>query len=107
MSQELLLQIHQAEEQAEQIHQKAINEAREIIKAVEEATAIDARQAAKDIREGAQRLIDEARIGTEDEIKSLEVRRSAEREAMKEMAMRRVDEAAKTLFERIVENGHR
>ena len=107
MSMALLKQIEQAERQAEEIRVNAAREAREIIKAVEEEVAAGARQAAKEIREDAQRLIEEARLGTEDEIKSLEVRRTAEREAMRQLAQNRVDNAARAVFERIVKDGNR
>lgn len=107
MSMELLREIEQAEHKAEETRLSAVREAREIIKAVEEATVINARQASKDIRDGAQRLIEEAKLGTEDEIKSLEVRRGAEHEALRILAQSRLENAARMIFERTVRDGNR
>lgn len=107
LSTTLLEQIREAEQQAEQIRSAAGKEAREIIKSVEEAVVQESRQGLKDIHEGAQRLVEETRISTGDEIKTLELRRSAEREAMKALAQSRIENAGRTIFERVVANGHR
>lgn len=107
MSLDLLSKIEQAEKAAEEIKLEAARQAREIIKSTEEACMISEREAVKDIREGAQRLIDEVRVGTQDEIRTLEVRRSLEREKIREAAQANLDKAGQAIFERIVSNGDR
>lgn len=107
MSLALLNQIVGSENEAEEIRRAAVREARDLIKSVEEVLIIEARQAAKDIREGAQRLTEEARLGTEDEIKALEVRRSAEHAAMRERSLQKVEAAAQMIYERIRSDGNR
>lgn len=107
LSLDLLSQIERAEQSAEEVRADAAREARDILKAVEEACLVSERDAARDIREGAQRLTEETRIGTQDEIRALEVRRSGEREILRRDAQGRVAQAGGLVFERVVKNGHR
>ena len=107
MSNAILGQIEAAEQAAEEIRAKAAREAREMIKSVEEAVVIESRQMGKSLHEESQRRIEAARLRVGDEIKSLEVRRSAEREAMRKLAQARVKSAGQAVFERVVDNGHR
>ncbi len=103
----VLKQIEEAEAAAESIRLDAVREARDMLKSVEEAGISQARQAAKALSEETQKRMDAARVLIRDEIKSLEVRRGAEREAMRNLAMARVKDAGLAVFERIVSDGNR
>lgn len=107
MSLDLLSKIEQAEKAAEEIRLEAAKQAREMMKSTEEACMISEREAVKEIREEAQRLIDEVRVGTQDEIRTLEVRRSLQRENIREKAQGNLGKAGQAIFERIVSNGNR
>lgn len=107
MTEGLIEKIEAAEAEAEGIRAGAVREAREMVKAVEEACLEAEREAAKDARAAAQKIIEEARLTTQDEINTLEVRRSAEREAMRELAASKSEHTTKNLFERIVLDGNR
>lgn len=107
MADTILERIQAAEEEAQAIRAQAAREARDILKATEEDMSLKARQMAKAQTELAQRRVEGARVMIGDEIKALEVRRSAQREAMKKEAAARVDQAGKLIFERVVLNGHR
>ncbi len=107
MAETLLEQIEKAEQQADEIRAQAAREARDIIKSVEEASAAMSRQAVKEMHEAASRTLEEARISTQDEIKTLEMRRSAERESLKKLAQARVSKAGRAIFERVVADGAR
>lgn len=107
MSSTILEQIEKAEHEAESIRVQATREARDIVKAVEEASIAQGRQAARSQAEAAQRKIEAARVLIGDEIKALEVRRGAERENLRKAASARVDKAGQLIFERVVLDGHR
>ena len=99
MAMELLRQIQEAEAQADKIRQDAADEAREMVKA---AIAAQQRQEAKDIRELTRQALSDAQAATEDEIQTMAVRRSAQREELKRQAQGRVKEAERVVFERII-----
>ena len=107
MSESILLQREKMEQEAEQIVRDASRQARDMVKSVDEACVAQERVAARDIRDSAQRLLEERRQGVQGEIKLLEVKRAAEREALCQDAMKRVPMAADLIFERIVKNGNR
>ena len=107
MTDELLDKIEAAEAEAEGLRAEAAREARDIVKSVEEACLAEEREAMLKIRQDANQIIDQMRQVTQDEIRTLEVRRSAEREAMRGIAQARVDIAANAIFERIVLHGNR
>ncbi|MGI6182992.1 MAG: hypothetical protein ACOYIH_02700 [Candidatus Fimadaptatus sp.] len=107
MSESVMLQIEKMEQEAEQIVKDASREARDMVKSVDEACMAQERASARDIRDSAQQLLKERRQGVEGEIKLLEVKRAAEREALCKDARRRVAMAADLIFERIVKNGDR
>lgn len=107
MAQSLLTEILAAEQRAEALIAQAQSEAREIVKAVEEANAALTRQAVQDMHEAAQKRLSDARAATQDEIKALELRRSAEREALKRTAQQRVSQAGAAVFEKVVNHGDR
>lgn len=101
----LLDQIEQAEQEADVIRANAQKEAREIIKSVEEANSAMERQMTSDIYEQSSKKVESARTATQDEIKALELRREAQREALKRQAQSRVSQAAMAVFERVVHHG--
>lgn len=107
MASTLLDLIEQAEQQADDARQDAAREAREIIKAVEEANTQMERQQTRDMHEAAQRRLDAIKMSVCDEIKALELRRQSEREAMKRLAQAKVSEASIAVFERVVGHGNR
>ena len=107
MSITVLKQIEDSEVTAESIRMDALKQAREMIKSVEEACVIEARQSAKVLGEEMQKRAEDARVLIGDEIKSLEVRRSTERESLRARAQARVGQAGQDVFERVVDNGHR
>ena len=102
MAMELLRQIQEAEAQADKIRQDAADEAREMVKDAEAAIAAQQRQEAKDIRELTRQTLSDAQSATEDEIQTMAVRRSAQREELKRQAQGRVKEAERVVFERII-----
>ena len=102
MAMELLRQIQEAEAQADKIRQDAADEAREMVKAAEAVIAAQQRQEAKDIRELTRQTLSDAQAATEDEIQTMAVRRSAQREELKRQAQGRVKEAERVVFERII-----
>ncbi len=103
----LLTEITEAEAQADEIRAQAQKEAREIIKAVEEANLAMERQAQRDMHDLAAKQVEDAKAATMDEIKALELRRSSEREALKRTAQAKVSQAGAALFERVVSHGNR
>jgi vacuolar-type H+-ATPase subunit H len=102
MSSEILRRIQEAEEQADLIHQEAARDARDIVKGVETAISAQARDAQKELRDKVLTVLADARAATEDEIRTLEVRRAAEREELRRAAKERVKAACDAIFERIV-----
>ena len=72
------------------------------MKAAEAAIAAQQRQEAKDIRELTRQALNDAQAATEDEIQTMAVRRSAQREELKRQAQGRVKEAERVVFERII-----
>ena len=102
MAMELLRQIQEADAQAVKIRQDAADEAREMVKAAVAAFAAQQRQEAKDIRELTRQALSDAQAATEDEIQTMAVRRSAQREELKRQAQGRVKEAERVVFERII-----
>ncbi len=102
LSLELINQIEQAEREAEEIRNNSLREARDVIKSVDEASIIYVRNSQLEIRDSVQRIIEEARIRTQDEIKELEIKRAMERESIRRAAQKKLDIASKLIFERIV-----
>ena len=102
MSAEILKRIQEAEGQADQIRQEAAHDARDIVKGVESAISAQTRDAQKELRDKVQTVLSDARAATEDEIRTLEVRRAAEREELRKAAKERVKAAGEAIFERIV-----
>ena len=107
LSESIMLQIEKMEQEADNIVKDASRQAREMVQSVDEACMARERAATRDIRDEAQRMLEERRQSVQGEIKLLNVRRAAEREAMCKEARQRVNMAADLIFERIVNNGDR
>ena len=107
LSESIMLQIEKMEQEADNIVKDASRQARDMVKSVDEACMAQERAATRDIRDEAQRMLEERRQSVQGEIKLLIVRRAAEREAMCNEARQRVNMAADLIFERIVNNGDR
>ena len=107
MSLDLLTEIEEAEAKAETIKQEAIAEAREMIKAAEEAILAVERDAAKEIREDAAGVVGEAEVGARDQIRALEIRKVSERKLLTDSGIGRVERAGAYIFERVVDHGDR
>ena len=107
MALSMIGKIEEAEQEAARIVQEARREAGDIVKSVEDAITVEDRQSMRELHEETQGIIEKARVGVLDEIKALEVRRGLEREAVTRAARTNIPEAAKAVFERIVEYGAR
>ncbi len=107
MSLDLLTEIEETEALAEAIKQEAIAEAREMIKAAEEAILAAERDAAKEAREDAASVVDEAEVGAQDQIRALEIRKTSERKLLRDSGIGRIDRAGAFIFERVVGHGDR
>lgn len=106
MSMELLGRVEQAEAQAEAIRAQAQQEAREMIKGVEEACVAGERAAALDQRGMSQRILEDARSTAEKRIEAMAADETASREAMVADAKKKVGAAATLIFKRVVEDGN-
>ncbi len=106
LSLEVLSQIREAEEKAENIRQDAQREAREIIKSVESACASAERSAAVDHRGMYQQMMEGKRQEVMLHLK--ENREAADAKVSSEMkqAEKRLDQAASLIFERVVKHGN-
>lgn len=107
MSLEILKSIEQAEGRAEEIRAQAQREARDMIKASEEASVQNERSAALEQRGVVQAILDDARRAAEKRIASMAQEEEAACQAVAEAARKHLDAAANLIFERVVENGHR
>ena len=107
MSMTLIHDINAAENAAEEIRQVAARDARDLVKGVEEALAAYEREENAKTRDAAAQALSEAKKRAETDIHAIEVRRSAERQALRQVAEGRVAKAAQFIFERIVADGDR
>ena len=107
MTEGLIESIEAAEAEAERICAEAEEKAKELILAAEETCRAQEREAADVTRLSARYSLDHARAVTEDEIRALELRRAFEREALRELALNRVELAANVIFERVMAHGDR
>ena len=102
MTEGLIESIEAAESEAERICAEAEEKAIELILAAEETCRAQEREAADATRISARYSLAQARAVTEDEIHALELRRAFEREALRELALNRVELAAKVIFEKVM-----
>lgn len=107
MSLELLKNIEKAESAAEAIRAEAQREARELLKAVEEVTVSNEREAVQENRRLTQRVLEDAR---ETAGRSIDKAAQAEAKKREEIAARargKIGTAADLIFERVVSHGDR
>ncbi len=107
MALEVLRSIEAAEARAAEIVAAAQREARDILKATEEACAVNERNAALEHRALQQRILADARATANRSIAAAEAGEHAEREAVAAAARAKLDAAAKLIYERVVQDGHR
>ena len=103
----LIDEIRAAEKTAEEIREAAVDEAREIAKRAQAALAEWERAEAGKTREAVAQRLREAQKRAEADVRAIETRRSAERQALKQVAQGRVSRAAQSIFERIAGHGNR
>lgn len=107
MATDLMQRVQEAEHAAEQSRAKAAAEAREIVKAVEEASLARTRQAAVIAREETAHALEEAKNAAQKEIDALARQEEAKRQTLRDAAMAKLDAAASLIYERIVHDGNR
>jgi cell division septum initiation protein DivIVA len=103
----LIQQLEEAERAADAIELNAVKEAREMLKGVEEALTARSRQTIRDFHQQAQRMLEDERAKTNEEISRLNEKRDAEHRALRDAALKNADAAGKMIFERIVADGNR
>ena len=107
MALELLEAVKKAEAAADQIRRDAADQAREIVKSVEEATIESARLAAGELRTAYQNKMNEYRQAMEAAIAQSAGEKQKELDAMKSAASVRAPKAASLIAERILGHGDR
>ena len=107
LSMELLTKVEKAEEAADEKRAEAQREAREILKNAEEATLVAGRSASIIDRELAAEVLETARANVQTAILERQQIESADRTALREKAAQLLDRTAASIFERIVNDGHR
>lgn len=107
MALQALEEIKAAETRAEDLRQQAQAEAREMQKSVEAANLASERSAALEHRALAQHILEDAAAQARLAIQKRERQASKEREALRQGAQGRLEQAAQWIFERIVADGNR
>ena len=103
----LLEQVRAAEEKADAIRRKAADQARDMIKGVQEATQEENRQYAAELRARYQNKMGEARQAAEEAIRSRSGEKQQALEEMKRSAQQREEKAAALIVERVMQHGNR
>ena len=107
MAVELLEAVRAAEEKADGIRRDAGEQARNIVKAVEEATLESARQGAAEIRAAYQEKMNACQRAVEDRIAAKAGERQKALEGLKNQARQNISKAAALIAERIMGHGDR
>ena len=107
MTIELLEAVRQAEAQADQIRKDASDQAREMVKSVEEATLENARLAAAELRGAYQTKMNEYRGALEKKIAQSAGEKQAELSQLRQAASARLQTAASLIVERVLGHGDR
>ena len=107
MSLEVLNLIREAEQKAEEVRQDAVREARDIIKSVEGACAMQERSAAIEQRAEYQAILEKDRKQVEVTLKKEAEKNAEALKALSKQAEGRLDAAASLIFERVVKHGDR
>lgn len=105
MAVELLEAVRAAEEKAESIRRNAAEQAREMVKSVEEATLENARQGAAEIRAAYQERMTNCQRAMEERIAAQAHERQKASDAMKAKAQENISKAAGLIAERIIRHG--
>ena len=103
----LLEQVRAAEEKADAIRRKAADQARDMLKGVQEATQEENRQYAAELRARYQDKMGEARQAAEEAIRSRSGEKEQALEEMKRSAQQREEKAAALIVERVMQHGNR
>ncbi len=107
MALELLQAVRQAEEKADALRRDAAEQAREIVKSVEEATVENARLTAAELRTAYQSKMNEFRKEAETRIAQNQGQKQAELEQLRAAAAARAPQAAALIVERVLGHGDR
>lgn len=105
MAVELLEAVRAAEEKAEAIRRDAAEQAREIVKAVEEATLESSRQGAVEIRAAYQERMNDHQRAAQERIAAQASQRQKALDALAAQARKNIPQAAALIAERIVRHG--
>ena len=103
----LLEQVRAAEEKADAIRREAADQARDMLKGVQEATQEENRQYAAELRARYQDKMSEARQAAEEAIRSRSGEKQQALEEMKRSAQQREEKAAALIVERVMQHGNR
>ncbi len=104
-TQEIMHQVLAAEHEADQVRRGAAAQARDLIKGAEGAALMDERQAAQDLRAALAAFHREKDAGVDREIEAVLSAHQAARTAARAEALKRVDDAARLIVERILTHG--
>ena len=107
MAFEIMDNIRKAEANAQQVLQNAQRQGREIIKASEEASLANEKNAEREMREAYQTAMEERRLQVEKIIRAKQDEQAARNEQARQDAMQRVPQAARYIVERVLGNGNR
>ena len=107
MALELLEAVKKAEEAADAIRRDAAEQARDIVKSVEEATIESGRQAAAELRASYQETMNACRTDIEQAIAGNAGKKQAELAQLRALASSRMEEAAALIVERVLGHGDR
>ena len=103
----LLEQVRAAEEKADAIRRKAADQARDMLKGVQEATQEENRQYAAELRARYQDKMGEARQAAEEAIRSRSGEKQQALGEMKRSAQQREEKSAALIVERVMQHGNR
>lgn len=105
MSESILVQIRQAEEEAEAIRKRAQTEARDLIKGAEEALRREERQAAAEQREATAAKLHQAQADIQAQMDRYAQEQKEERAGRMRQARRNLGLASALVYGRIVNHG--
>ena len=107
MALELLEAVRKAEEAADGIRRDALEQARDMVKSVEEATIESGRQATAELRSAYQERMNAYRAQMDESIARNAGERQRELAQLRQTAAARIDRAAALIAERVLGHGDR
>ncbi len=107
MALELLEAVKKAEEAADALRRGAAEQARDMVKSVEEATFESARQATAEMRAAYQEQMNACRLAVEAAIAGKAGKKQAELSELRRIASARAPKAAALIVERVLGHGNR